>query len=93
MTKYFFPNNDRSAFASAEIGSLLTVPLLDEAGKPVRLSFRVTRNALLGSWRWIYGQALGMPGGGYYQIEFRLNLKDPRKDSAEMFLQAPPLTF
>ena len=93
MTKYFFPNNDRSAFASAEIGSILTVPLLDEAGKSVRLSFRVTRSALLGSWRWIYGQALGMPGGGYYQIEFRLNLKDPRKDSAEMFLQAPPLTF
>ena len=36
---------------------------------------------------------LGMPDGGYYQIEFRLNLKDPRKDSAEMFLQAPPLKF
>ncbi len=93
MTKYSFPNNDRSAFASAEIGSILTVPLLDETGTSVRLSFRVTRSALLGSWRWIYGQALGMPDGGYYQIEFRLNLKDPRKDSAEMFLQAPPLTF
>ncbi|MBR3750073.1 MAG: hypothetical protein IKN28_09390 [Firmicutes bacterium] len=53
----------------------------------------MTRSALLGSWRWIYGQALGMPEGGYYQIEFRLNLKDPRKDSAEMFLQAPPLHF
>ena len=48
MTKYFFPNNDRSAFASAEIGSILTVPLLDETGTSVRLSFRVTRSVLLG---------------------------------------------
>ena len=90
-TIFRFSGCDRSAFRFAEIGAELTVQVLDEDGNIVSLPFRVTRNAALGSQRWIYGQVLGAPEGRYYQIEFRLHPDDPAKDTAEMFLQAPPL--
>ena len=58
----------------------------------MRLVFRVTRNAQLGSYQhWIYGQVLEPYSGYYEQVEFRFYKDHPEHDSIEIFPQAPPL--
>ena len=90
-TVFRFPGEDRSVFAPARPGSEMTVRLLSPEGESVALPLRVTRCAKLGLQRWIYAQVLDAQEGLYYQIEFRLHPDDPRSDTAEMYLQAPPL--
>lgn len=88
---YFFMGNDRSVLKGARVGSKSAVNVKDEQGEAITIAFRVTRNAHLGKkTQWIYGKVLDAPEGEYHQIELKLHKEDPKMDTVEVFLQAPP---
>jgi hypothetical protein len=88
---YFFMGNDRSILKGAKVGSKSAVNVKDEQGEAITIAFRVTRNAHLGKkTQWIYGKVLDAPEGEYHQIELKLHKEDPKMDTIEVFLQAPP---
>lgn len=87
---YSFVDDDRAMLRKAEIDSEVSMVIKDENGKPKEISFRVTRNARLGSSaQWVYGEMNNMPS--YHQIEFRLYKDDPGSDTAWVLPQAPPI--
>ena len=88
-----FINDDRSSLGDIKIDSEVRLWVKNQRNEPYILPFRVTRDAYLGSnWRWIYG-AVNVPDDRYYQVEIRLNLKNPAEDTIEVFLKAPPATY
>ena len=91
-----FIDDDRSSFRNIKIDSKVQLWVKNQKNENYILPFRVTRDAYLGSnWRWIYG-AVDVPDESddrYFQVEIRLNLKNPAEDTIEVFLQAPPATY
>lgn len=88
-----FIDDDRSSLGNIKIDSEVRLWVKNQKNEYYILPFRVTRDAYLGSnWRWIYG-ALIVPDDRYYQVEIRLNLKNPAEDTIEVFLKAPPATY
>ncbi len=90
---FFFIDDDRTLLDSVEIDSEISIRVKNEHDEEKIILFRVTRNAYLGKAHWIYGEILNMPDGEYYQIEIKLRKEGPKKDTIEVFLQAPPITF
>ena len=91
-TDFYFTNNDRSLLEGIVCGDLLSLPLRDERGEAVTISFTVTRNAFLGSFcRRIYGKVLDQEDPLYRQIEIRLYQNDPTMDTVAVFPTAPPV--
>ena len=89
----FFIDDDRSSLRNIKIDSKVQLWVKTKKNEHYLLPFRVTRDAYLGtSWRWIYG-AIDVPDDRYFQVEIRLNLKNPAEDTIEVFLQAPPATY
>ena len=98
-----FIDDDRSSLRDIKIDSEVRLWVKNQKNEYYILPFRVTRDAYLGtSWRWIYGAvivpddrygAVNVPDDRYYQVEIRLNLKNPAEDTIEVFLKAPPATY
>lgn len=88
---FFFPDDDRTLLLQeAKIDSVINLPVKDKNGEVFEVPLRVTRNTHLGrKTRWIYGEVLNLPGV-YHQIEIKLHKGEPRCDTIEVFLQAPP---
>lgn len=90
---YYFVNNDRSMLSAVSLDREYTIPVEDSRGAGTRLSFRVTRNAYLGTnVHWIYGQVLNPATDYYEQVEIRLRKDHPEYDTIEIFPMAPPVT-
>lgn len=89
--EYYFINADRPNPSDFEVGTVQEIFAGDAEGKNVRFSFRVTRNAQLGSYqRRIYGQLLEPLSWAYEQVEIRFHKDHPEYDTIEVFPQAPP---
>ena len=88
---YSFMGNDRTTLKRAKVGSNKEIIVKNEQGEAITIPFRVTRNAHLGKkTQWIYGKVLDAPDGEYHQIELKLHKEEPKNDTVEVFLQAPP---
>ena len=89
---YFFVNEERPDLSNFIVNTQHEMFVKDGNGEVMRLVFRVTRNAQLGSYQhWIYGQVLEPYSGYYEQVEFRFYKDHPEYDSIEIFPQAPPI--
>lgn len=89
---YFFVNEERPDLSNFIVNTQHKMFVKDRDGEMMRLVFRVTRNAQLGSYQhWIYGQVLEPYSGYYEQVEFRFYKDHPEYDSIEIFPQAPPI--
>ena len=89
---FSFIDEDRSIFDHIESDMEVSLALRDKNGEKVTISFRVTRNAFLGSYcRRIHGEVLGVGDGLYREIQIKLNSRYPEDDTVEVFLQAPPI--
>ncbi len=88
---FFFPDDFRPG-EEFRVGETRTLKVTDKAGKIYELEFKIRRNTYfqLSEKRWIYG-ALIYGEGGYAQLEIRLNNRDPREDTIEVFPSAPPV--
>ena len=88
---FSFPSDDRTSLQETAIDSEISIPVEDKRGKVFEIMFCVTRSVNLGKKaKWIYGKVLNAPGGAYYQIEIKLHKGQPKSDTVEVFLQAPP---
>ncbi len=88
---FSFMGNDRTELKKAKVGAKVSIIVRDEQGEAITIPFRVTRNAHLGKKsQWIYGKVLDAPDGEYHQIELKLHKEEPKTDTVEVFLQAPP---
>lgn len=92
---YSFNGNKRKELERIKVGSIVVMEVENDQNEAIILQFRVTRDAHLGGWqRWVYGQLLNDPAGGYYQeVQIRLHEDEPESDSIWVFPKAPPLTI
>lgn len=91
---FSFIDDDRLSLKEIKVGSEVSIRVRDAEEKVTTISFRVTRDAHLGQkTRWIYGKVTNAPDGEYHQVELKVHKGEPKKDTIEMFLQAPPITI